>query len=88
MTGTTAHDVTRELDFRATDGLEVALLWRPRDDRVSVTVRDAKTGDFFELAVADKRDALAAFRHPYAFAAQHGVTYAVRPRERGVAATA
>ncbi len=80
MTGTTAHDVTRELDFRTADGVEVTLLWRPRDDRVSVTVRDTKTGDFFELAVADSRNALDAFRHPYAFAAQHGVSYAVRPR--------
>jgi hypothetical protein len=63
---------THELDFRAGDGLEVSLLWDPETNRVTVSVFDAKTGDDFGIDV-DPADALDAFHHPYAYAANRGV---------------
>jgi hypothetical protein len=65
----------RELDFRANNGLEVALLWEPETDCVSVSVSDSRSGDDFTLEV-DPAEALDAFHHPYAFAAARGVHYA------------
>jgi len=63
---------TRELDFRSNHGLEVALLWEPETNRVSVSVFDRRSGDDFTLEV-DPAEALDAFHHPYAFAAARGV---------------
>ena len=63
---------TRELDFRSGDGLEVALLWQPETNRVTVSVFDAKTGDDFGIEVGPD-EALDAFHHPYAYAASRGV---------------
>jgi hypothetical protein len=57
-----------ELAARHDDGLAVVLLWDPRDDAVTVSVADARTGDRFEVAV-DRTHALDAFYHPYAYAA-------------------
>jgi hypothetical protein len=65
---------TRELDFRSNDGLEVALLWEPETNRVSVSVFDRRSGDGFTLEV-DPAKALHAFEHPYAFAATRGVHF-------------
>jgi hypothetical protein len=59
------HDRRRELAYRATDGLEVSLLWDPRDDRLAVAVVDAKGGRAFELD-ANGENALDVFYHPYA----------------------
>jgi hypothetical protein len=58
----------RELDRRTSDGIDVRLLWNQTDNRVLVAVVDAKTGDAFEIA-AERGDSLAAFHHPYAYAA-------------------
>ena len=55
---------TRELNYRFRDGLEVALLWQPETNRVSVSVFDAKTGDDFDLEV-DAAEASDAFHHPF-----------------------
>lgn len=66
---------TRELDFRSTNGLEVALLWEPETNRVSVSVFDGLSGDDFTLEV-DPAKALDAFHHPYALAATRGVHFA------------
>ncbi len=64
---TTASDIAvRELDRRTNDGIDVRLLWNPRTDRVSVLVEDERTRASFELEVA-AADALAAFRHPFAY---------------------
>jgi hypothetical protein len=60
------RSVIRELDHRHNDGIDVLLLWNQTDDRVTVAVSDAKTGEAFEIAV-DGRDALDAFHHPYAY---------------------
>ena len=58
----------RELALREGDGIEVRLLWSKSADRVKVTVADAKFDEEFEIDVAGA-DALAAFNHPFAYAA-------------------
>jgi hypothetical protein len=58
----------RELDYRVNDGIEVRLLWTPGDEDVLVEVSDTKLNERFRLDVPGK-DALSAFRHPYAYAA-------------------
>ncbi|MGH2941937.1 MAG: hypothetical protein ACRDLN_04080 [Solirubrobacteraceae bacterium] len=65
---TTAHHISRELDARSCDGLDVRLLWNPSDGSLLVTVADARTEEFFVIPVASA-DALEAFRHPFAYAA-------------------
>jgi hypothetical protein len=70
----------RELTSRETDGLAVSLLWNPATDRVKVTVADSRFEQEFELHVAGA-DALAAFNHPFAFAAAEGMTFDVAARE-------
>jgi hypothetical protein len=72
MISTSTSDATRELAFRASDGLEVALLWHPRNDILSVAVADTKTGESFEL-VLDGENPLDVFQHPYAYAAYRGL---------------
>jgi len=64
---TTSHTATRELDHRNGDGIDVTLLWDPHTDRVSVAVIDERTGEFLTFGVHGA-DALAAFRHPFAYA--------------------
>ncbi len=64
----------RELDRRATGGVEVVLYWHGADT-VSVFVHDTSTDEEFELEV-DAAFALDAFHHPYAYAAGCGVSHA------------
>lgn len=71
---------SRELAHRTNDGIEVTLFWSRSEDRLSVTVRDARSGDSFELP-ADAGNALQIFEHPYAEAAYLGVDY--QAGERG-----
>ena len=59
--------VIRELDRRTSDGIEVALLWRPRTNQVLISVVDERGGGAFQFEVGPS-DALRAFHHPYAFA--------------------
>jgi hypothetical protein len=59
---------TRELAARDSDGIQVLLLWHPRENALTVSVEDARVGDRFHLAVAPER-ALDAFYHPFAYAA-------------------
>jgi hypothetical protein len=63
-----APPVIREFDRRASDGIDVRLLWNQTDDRILVAVVDSKTGDAFEIEV-EAGESLAAFHHPYAYAA-------------------
>ena len=72
MTTNTTH-LTRELDRRTNDGIDVRLLWCEHDDRVLVAVSDAKTGEAFAVEVKEGESALDVFRHPYAYAAYHRV---------------
>jgi hypothetical protein len=59
---------TRELAARESDGIHVLLLWHPPENRLTVSVDDARLGDRFQLAVAPDR-ALDVFYHPFAHAA-------------------
>jgi hypothetical protein len=68
MTATTTA-LTRELDRRYSDGIEVRLLWRPHDDTVLVAVSDARTEESFVIEVHEGEKALEVFHHPYAYAA-------------------
>ena len=61
------HATIRELAYRANDGVGVALLWSPRDDRLTVVVEDTKADERFELE-ARCDNALDVFYHPYAYA--------------------
>ena len=61
--------LTRELDHRVSDGIDVRLLWRVHDDRLLVAVSDGRTGDAFSVEVRDSERALDVFHHPYAYAA-------------------
>ena len=60
----------RELDSRASDGIQVWLLWCQDNDRVFVAVNDHKTGEAFSVEVPEGERALHVFDHPYAYAAQ------------------
>jgi hypothetical protein len=57
----------RELDHRASDGIEVWLLWNAETNDVVVSVAWTD-GVGFEFPVAPT-DALEAFHHPYVYAA-------------------
>lgn len=57
----------RELAHRRNGALDIFLLWHPEQDAVTVLVEDLSTGVRVEMSV-DRRDALAAFRHPFAYA--------------------
>lgn len=58
----------RELDQRSNDGIDVRLLWSAQTEQVWIDVRDNRLGGSFRLEV-EPGQALAAFRHPYAYAA-------------------
>src|SRR3954447_8760154 len=72
MTPTITH-LTRELDGRTTDGIEVRLLWSEHDGRVLVAVSDSKTGDAFSIEVRDGDRAMDVFHHPYAYRASREI---------------
>ena len=59
----------RELNHRVNDGIEVRLLWNSDTNGVSVSVAETRYEVSFEFGVA-AIDALEAFHHPYAYAAQ------------------
>jgi hypothetical protein len=58
----------RELAYRENDGVAVRLFWHSDSNRLSVSVYDWHTGDWFELD-ADAQHAMDMFEHPYAYAA-------------------
>ena len=58
--------IPRELDHRESDGVSVTLLWYEDSNRVRLHVVDSDSDEEFDLEVAG-RDALDAFRHPYAY---------------------
>ena len=61
--------LTRELDRRLSDGIEVRLLWRPHDDVCLVAVSDARTEESFAIEVRPGEKPTDVFNHPYAYAA-------------------
>ena len=62
-----------ELAEREHDGVLVALYWTRGTDALAVTVDDASTGDYFELALADNERPLDVFYHPFAYARARGI---------------
>lgn len=70
---TIAENTTRteilELDRRRKSGIDVRLLWNSRTKATIIAVEDERSGESLEFAVAAD-EALDAFRHPYAYAAQ------------------
>jgi hypothetical protein len=64
----------QSLACRRGAGIEVTLLWHRTSGELTVSVTDAASGASFELPVAAD-EALAAFHHPYAYAAAQGVAY-------------
>ena len=77
---TTDTSQWKELATRANDGLTVSLFWSRATDAVKVTVADSRLDHDFELHVRGA-DALAAFYHPYAFAAAEGMAFEFAERE-------
>src|SRR5437763_269978 len=63
----------------STADLEVALLWQPETNRITVSVYDSKTGDDFDIEV-DPAEATDAFHHPYPYAASRGVHFVAGTR--------
>ena len=70
----------RELASRESDGLAVFLLWNPATDEIVVSVADSRLDEQFELHPAGA-EALAAFNHPFAYAAAEGVPFGFAARE-------
>jgi hypothetical protein len=58
-----------ELSSRSADGIDVALLWRQRDDTAVIVVVDHRNGEELALDVHESDNALDIFDHPYAYAA-------------------
>ncbi len=52
----TIKDHARELASRESDGIEVVLLWHPREDAVTLAVSDSRTGDYHPFAHAAWED--------------------------------
>jgi hypothetical protein len=73
----TTTDLTRELDHRESDGIEVRLLWRPHDDTAIVAVSDSRTGESFSVEVRDGERAVDVFKHPFAYAGSRRADAAV-----------
>jgi hypothetical protein len=61
-----------ELAQRENDGISVTLLWHSLTDRLTISVRDWRTGEAFDLDT-QPRNAMDVFHHPYAYAAGRGL---------------
>ena len=68
MNGSCQRQTWSELAVRESNGLAVSLLWSRATGRVKVAVVDAHLDEQFEFHVPGA-DALAAFHHPFAYAA-------------------
>jgi hypothetical protein len=60
---------SRELAYRANDGIYVTMFWDEVSGHVTVAVTDSKTDDAFEIQVGPDERAMDVFHHPYAYAA-------------------
>jgi hypothetical protein len=69
MMATATINQKTELAHRTNDGMDVYLFWNQPSSRITVSVFDERTNNGFELEV-DSRNALDAFNHPFAYAAQ------------------
>ena len=75
----TAFTERRELAHRINDGIEVTLFWSKPSSRVTIAVLDTRSDEAFEFEV-DGSAALAAFNHPYAYAATRPARNLATPR--------
>ena len=80
MNASCPHEDWNELAVRKNEGLEVSLFWSKSAGLVKVAVADAKLDEQFEFEVAGA-DALAAFYHPFAYAAGRGLGFGDAMRE-------
>jgi hypothetical protein len=80
MNAAHAHDTWKELAGRENEGLEISLLWNKSADRLKVAVADARLDEQFEFDVANT-DGLAAFYHPFAYAADRGLGFGCAMRD-------
>ncbi|HZE07039.1 MAG TPA: hypothetical protein VE127_17555 [Solirubrobacteraceae bacterium] len=78
MTAETLTSI-RELDSRASNGVQIRLLWCEHDNSVWVTVIDTRNGEAFRLEVAADERPLDVFAHPFAYAAAHGIPATALP---------
>ena len=67
MTSLPLHPHLRELAVRHNDGIHIQLMWDPADDSVALHLDDAKLGIRLVVPV-ERRHALHAFEHPFAYA--------------------
>jgi len=74
MNAAPTHATWKELAGRENEGLEIYLLWNKSADRLKVAVADARLDEKFEFDVANA-DGLAAFYHPFAYAADRGLGF-------------
>jgi hypothetical protein len=65
---------SRELAYRASDGLEVTLFWQPDSGGLTVCVCDQRRGAYFVVEPASEK-ALDAFYHPYSYESLSVVHY-------------
>ena len=80
MNAAHTHTTWKELAGRENEGLEISLLWNKSADRLKVAVTDARLDEKFEFDVASA-DALAAFYHPFAYAADRGLGFGCAMRD-------
>ena len=80
MSASHPYDNWNELAVRENEGLEVSLLWSKSAGRVKVAVTDARRDEQFEFDVPGAH-ALAAFYHPFAYAAVRGLDFGCAMRE-------
>lgn len=80
MNAAHARDTWKELAGRENEGLEISLLWNKSAERLKVAVADARLDEKFEFDVASA-DALAAFYHPFAYAADRGLGFGCAMRD-------
>jgi hypothetical protein len=82
MSASCQHHTWSELAVRENDGLAVSLLWSRTTGRVKVAVVDVHFDEQFEIDVPGA-DALAAFHHPFAYAAGLGASFGDAGSRRG-----
>jgi hypothetical protein len=70
-----------ELDYRQSGWIEASLLWDRDTNELIVSVRDAESGEAFELTVENNAKALDVFYHPYDYAPRPA---AARTREQPI----
>jgi hypothetical protein len=65
----TNKQITRELAYRTSRGIDVTLLWNAETGELTVTALDSSTSELLELPT-EPEHALDVFNHPFAYAAR------------------